>query len=133
MAGVERRAYGMPPGRTATAAPRRHTRPPPRPRRVSRAAPLRRVRWDRVGRVGLLVVLAVVAGLYVQQALAYLSVRAQSQQQQAIVRNLERQNAAWTAQQLSLRNPATVQREARALGMVRLGEHPYVVTGLPGH
>ena len=91
------------------------------------------MRWDRVGRVGLLVVLCVVAGLYVQQALAYLSVRAQSKQQQAIVRNLERQNAALAAQQRSLRDPATVQREARALGMVRLGEHPYVITGLPKH
>jgi cell division protein FtsB len=94
---------------------------------------LRRVRWDRVGRVGLLVVLAVVAGLYVQHALAYMSVRGQAHQQQAIVRSLQRQNAALAAQQRSLRNPATVQREARALGMVRLGEHPYVITGLPNH
>jgi cell division protein FtsB len=124
----------MPPARTATrAAPRRQARTPPRPRRVSRTAPLRRVRWDRVGRVGLLVVLAVVAGLYVQHALAYLSVRAQARQQQAIVRDLQRQNAALTAQQRSLKNPATVQREARALGMVRMGEHPYVITGLPNH
>jgi cell division protein FtsB len=81
--------------------------------------------------VGLLVVLAVVAGLYVQHAVAYLSVRSQSQQQQAIVRDLEHQNATLAAQQRSLKNPATVQREARALGMVRMGEHPYVITGLP--
>ena len=123
----------MPSGRTATAAPRRQARTPPRPRRVSRTAPLRRVRWDRVGRVGLLVVLGVVAGLYVQQALAYLSVRSQARQQQAIVQQLHRQNAALNAQQRSLKNPATVQREARALGMVRMGEHPYVITGLPNH
>ena len=123
----------MPSGRTATAAPRRQARTPPRPRRVSRTAPLRRVRWDRVGRVGLLVVLAVVAGLYVQQALAYLSVRSQARQQHAIVQQLQRQNAALNAQQRSLKDPATVQREARALGMVRMGEHPYVITGLPNH
>lgn len=121
----------MPPGRTATAAPRKHARTPPRPRRVSRRTSLSRVRWDRIGRIGLLVVLTVVAGLYVQQALAYLSVRSQSQQQQAIVRDLEHQNAALSAQQRSLRSPTTVQREARALGMVRMGEHPYVITGLP--
>lgn len=100
---------------------------------MSRTAPLRRVRWDRVGRVGLLVVLAVVGGLYVQQALAYLSVRSQARQQHAIVQELQRQNAALNAQQRSLKNPATVQREARALGMVRMGEHPYVITGLPNH
>jgi cell division protein FtsB len=83
--------------------------------------------------VGLLVVLTVVAGLYVQQAVAYLSVRSQDRQQQAIVRDLQRQNASLAAQERSLKNPATVQREARALGMVRLGEHPYVITGLPNH
>lgn len=77
--------------------------------------------------------LAVVAGLYVQHALAYLSARSQSRQQQAIVRGLERQNATLAAQERSLKNPATVQREARALGMVRMGEHPYVITGLPNH
>ncbi|HET7049618.1 MAG TPA: septum formation initiator family protein [Solirubrobacteraceae bacterium] len=83
--------------------------------------------------MGLLVVLTVVAGLYVQHAVAYLSVRSQSQQQQAIVRDLEHQNATLAAQERSLKNPATVQREARALGMVRMGEHPYVITGLPNH
>jgi cell division protein FtsB len=81
----------------------------------------------------LLVVLTVVAGLYVKQAMAYLSVRSQSRQQQAIVRNLERQNANLAAQERSLKSPAMVQREARALGMVRMGEHPYVITGLPKH
>jgi cell division protein FtsB len=100
---------------------------------VDRTASLRRVRWDRVGRVGLLVVLTVVAGLYVKQAMAYLSVRSQDHQQQAIVHELQRQNAALSAQERSLKNPATVQREARALGMVRMGEHPYVITGLPNH
>jgi cell division protein FtsB len=83
--------------------------------------------------VGLLVVLTVVAGLYVKQAMAYLTVRAQDHQQQAIVRDLQRQNASLAAQERSLKNPATVQREARALGMVRMGEHPYVITGLPNH
>jgi cell division protein FtsB len=90
-----------------------------------------RVRWDRVGRVGLLVVLCVVAGLYVQQALAYLSVRTQASHQRAIVQQLQRSNASLRAQQRSLNNPVTILRDARALGMVRVGEHPYEVTGLP--
>lgn len=92
-----------------------------------------RVRWDRVGRVSLLVVLGVVAGLYVQQALAYLSVRHQANQQRAIVRQLTRSNASLSAQQRSLNDSATILRDARALGMVRVGEHPYEVTGLPSH
>jgi cell division protein FtsB len=92
-----------------------------------------RVRWDRIGRVGLLVVLAVVAGLYVQQALAYLAVRSQANHQKAIVQQLTRSNASLRAQQRSLNDPVTIVRDARALGMVRVGEHPYEVTGLPGH
>jgi cell division protein FtsB len=89
------------------------------------------VRWDRLGRVGLLIVLAVVAGLYVQQALAYFSVRAQADQQLSIVRTLTQQNALLSKQQRALNDPATIVHEARVLGMVRPGERPYVVTGLP--
>ena len=92
-----------------------------------------RVRWDRVGRVALLVVLLVVAGLYGQQGVRYLSVRSQDKQQQRIVQQLSRQNAALLRQQRSLNNPATIARDARVLGMVRPGERPYVVTGLPNH
>ena len=124
----------MPSARTATAPPRRHSRTSaPKPRRVAVRALPARVRWDRVGRVGLLIVVCVVAGLYVQQGLAYLSVRSQANQQQAIVHQLKASNASLRAQQRSLNNPATILRDARALGMVRVGEHPYEVTGLPKH
>jgi cell division protein FtsB len=84
-----------------------------------------------VGRVGLLVVLTVVVGLYVQQALAYLSVHGQAARQSAIVKTLLRENAALSREQRSLNDPQTVERDARALGMVRPGERPYVITGLP--
>ena len=124
----------MPSARPATAQPRRHGRTaPPRPRRVPTRALRERVRWDRVGRVSLLGVLCVVAGLYVQQALAYLAVRSQATHQRAIVHQLSRDNASLQAQQRSLNDPATILRDARALGMVRPGEHPYEVTGLPSH
>lgn len=83
--------------------------------------------------MGLLVVLLAVVGLYVQQGLVYLSTRTQADQQLSIVRNLTRQNAQLVAQQRSLGERATIERDARALGMVQLGEHPYVVTGLPNH
>jgi cell division protein FtsB len=122
----------MPSARSATAAPRRQTRTSPRrrPRVVSRP-PRLRVRWERVGRIGLLVVLAVVVALYVEHTLSYLSTRAQSDQQQAIVQSLTRQNAQLRAQQKSLNNPATIIRDARGLGMVRPGERPYVIIGSP--
>lgn len=80
----------------------------------------------------LLVVLVVVLGLYVQQGLAYLSTRSQANQQAAIVQRLARQNRQLIRQEKSLNNPATIVKDARELGMVKSGERPFVVTGLPG-
>jgi cell division protein FtsB len=91
-----------------------------------------RIRWDRVGRIALLLMLGVVVGLYVQHTLSYLAVRAEADQQRAIVAKLRRDNALLTQEQRSLTNPATIVRDARALGMVRLGEHPYSMTGASG-
>jgi len=78
----------------------------------------------------LLMVLVAVVGLYIQQGLSLLSVRSQDHRQQAEVSRLQRENAQLTAQQNALQNPATIQQDARALGMIRVGERPYVVTGL---
>lgn len=93
--------------------------------------PMLRVRWDRAGRVALLVVIAVVIGIYAQRTLAYLSASAQASRQQAVVTRLEHQNAALSRQQRALNQPATIVRDARALGMVRPGERSYVLTGHP--
>jgi cell division protein FtsB len=121
----------MPPA-PSTAAPRRHTRTPPRRRGPARGRAVKRIRWDKVGRVLLLVVFAVVAGLYIQQGLALLLVRSQADQQRAVVDRLVKQNKQLERQQTELNDPAVLQQDARALGMVRQGERPYVVTGLPG-
>jgi cell division protein FtsB len=92
-----------------------------------------RIRWDRVGRVCLLAVFAVVIGLYIQHALGYFSARNQAADQAAVVRRLARDNARLATEQQSLNDPATIELEARQLGMVRPGERPYAITGLPKH
>lgn len=76
-------------------------------------------------------VLAVVIGLYVQQGLTLLGTRNQAHQQSSLVRQLSLQNASLVSQEQSLGDPATIQTDARQLGMVRPGERPYVVIGLP--
>ena len=78
-------------------------------------------------------VLAVVVGLYAQHAIAYFNARSQAHEQQALVRQLVRDNAALARERAALNDPATIQRIARSLGMVRIGEHPYVISGLPKH
>jgi cell division protein FtsB len=125
----------MPSARTATAPPRRKTsrKATPRSRGVASRGLRGRVRWDRVGRVSLLVVVGIVAALYVQRGLSYFSVRSQADQQRAIVQQLTRSNATLRAQQRSLNDPTTILSDARVLGMVRPGEHPYELTGLPNH
>jgi outer membrane murein-binding lipoprotein Lpp len=81
--------------------------------------------------VGLLVVLAVVGGLYVQQGLSYLSTRAQADRQAGIAQRLQGENDQLSRQQKALSDPATIASHARALGMVRAGERSYVFTGTP--
>ena len=87
------------------------------------------MRWDRVGRVSLLIVLTVVLGLYIQQGITYFSTRSQAEQQMASALSLARQNRALEREQQTLRDPETFLTVARALGMVLRGERPYVITG----
>jgi cell division protein FtsB len=104
----------------------------PSRRRRGAIAPIQRVRWDRVGRVCLLLVLAAVVGLYVEHTISFFATRGQAQRAEAYVRELEQSNARLEAEQRALRQPATIAAAARRLGMVRAGEQPYVVSGLPG-
>ncbi len=126
----------MPSASSAAPARRRSRsapRTPSRPRGVAqRGAPVR-VRWERIGRIALLVVFAVVVLLYAKQGLSLLSTHSQADQQLALVHKLARENQGLIQQQKSLNDPATITRYARALGMVKPGERPYAITGLPGH
>ncbi len=119
----------MPPTRSARAAPPRRRRRPAAPR--SSTASLR-VRWDRVARTTLLLVLLGVLGLYVQPARSYLSTQREAKRERALVRGLERENRSLRGEQRALGDPHTLEREARQLGMVRSSERSYVVRGLPG-
>jgi cell division protein FtsB len=104
-------------------------RPAPRPRRVPLRSSVVRVRWERVGRIVLLVVLMAVMGLYAERALSYVSTREQASQARAVYVQTAREHHALQSQRRSLSDPATIARRARALGMTRPGEQSYVITG----
>ena len=88
------------------------------------------IRWDRVGRIALLLVLLGVLLLYVRPGIAYIGAWQQAKAKRAESSGLERENARLRGRRDALRNPRVVEAEARRLGMVRPGERPYVVDGL---
>jgi cell division protein FtsB len=90
-----------------------------------------RVRWDRVGRIALLLLLAAVVLLYVGPARSLLSTWQASNAKEARLTTLEREHEALVRRAEALRDPRTIEAEARRLGMVRPGERSYVVRNLP--
>jgi cell division protein FtsB len=90
-----------------------------------------RVRWDRVGRTALLLVLLAVALAYVGPVRSLLSTWHESNAKQAQVQQLQHEHQALVSRARELRDSRTVQAEARRLGMVKPGEHSYVVGNLP--
>jgi cell division protein FtsL len=89
------------------------------------------VRWDRIARCTLLIVLFGVLLLYVGPARSYLKTYHASQRAHAQVAALEQQNRDLRAERNTLKSPLAVQRAARRLGMVKSGERPFVIKGLP--
>jgi cell division protein FtsB len=101
------------------------------PAQTAFGAAAMRVRWDRVGRVALLLLLVAVVALYVQPARSYVATWRDSNAKQQQLRALEREHAQLSKRASALRESRTIETEARRLGMVRPGERPYVVSGLP--
>ena len=104
--------------------------------RAGAAAPtfgLGRVRWDRLGRVAMLCVLVALVYLYVSAGVHMLSTWHQARRESAAVASMEREHRSLVGQRAALTAPGTLETEARQLGMMKSGEQPYVVTGLPNN
>lgn len=95
------------------------------------AGPAARVRWDRVGRVAMLGVLLVLAYLYLSAGAHLLSTWHQARTESAKVSAMQREHSALLGQHDALGNLGVVEAQARKLGMMRQGERPYIITGLP--
>ena len=101
-----------------------------RKRRV-RARSRGRVRWDRLGRLALLGVLVVILGLYISPAKHWVEQSSTSKAQKQELQTLNQENAALKRRLRGLRDPATLENEARRLGMVKEGERSYVIQNPP--
>ncbi|HEV2813570.1 MAG TPA: septum formation initiator family protein [Solirubrobacteraceae bacterium] len=89
------------------------------------------IRWDRVGRIALLLVLLGVIALYINPARSWWSTKQESTQRGAEVTELERENKRLRERRAQLKDPRMLENEARRLGMVKPGERAFVVEGLP--
>jgi len=89
------------------------------------------IRWDRVGRIALLATLIVILCLYVSPARHWLEQSRTAGEQTRELESLRADNHALKKRVHALHDPSALEREARRLGMVREGERPYVIQGLP--
>ncbi len=92
-----------------------------------------RVRWDRLGRVAMLLVLVALLYLYASAGVHMLSTWRQSRHDDAVVAAMQREHSALVHQREALTAAGTLETQARQLGMMKAGEQPYVVGGLPGN
>ena len=105
------------------------TRRAPR-RRVQRRVGPSRIRWDRVGRIALVLVLFGVMVSYLNPMVNLLEAWQGSKSNDQQLAQLKQERLELTKQLREASSPASLEREARRLGMVKPGEHAYVVKGL---
>ena len=86
-----------------------------------------RIRWDRVGRWALLCVFAFVLFLYIGPARAWVGTYREAKRKRAEVAALRAENDRLRERKRGLERPGALEREARALGMVKAGEKLYVI------
>ena len=89
------------------------------------------MRWDRLGRVAMLCVLVALVYLYASAGVHMLSTWRQSRHDSAAVAAMEREHRMLVHQHEALTATWTLEAEARQLGMMKKGEQPYVISGLP--
>jgi cell division protein FtsB len=121
-------------GRAATRrspANRASTRRSPA-RSAARPAPAR-VRWDRLGRVAMLGVLVVLACLYLSAGVRLLSTWREARGVSAKVAAMQREHNSLQRQHEALGGSGAVEAQARKLGMMKHGELPFIISGLPNN
>ena len=90
-----------------------------------------RIRWDRLGRWALIAVFAFVIYLYIGPAASWVSTYQNAKKKRAEVAALKVENQRLRERRRELQDPASLEREARRLGMVKAGEKSYVIEDLP--
>jgi hypothetical protein len=113
-------------GRSRTATRRR---PAARKRRPAARSGASRIKWDRVGRVVLTVVLVAVLYSYLGPSVDFVKTYTGTTAAKAKLHDLLRQDRRLHSRIQSADDPLVVDHEARTQGMVAAGETPVVIRG----
>jgi cell division protein FtsB len=89
------------------------------------------IRWDRLGRVALLGTLLMIVFAYASPARQWIKQSGTAGHQKQELSELSEENRNLKQRLHALRDPGALEREARGLGMVRVGERSYVIENLP--
>ncbi len=103
-------------------------RPAPRSRR--NGSPVSRVRWDKVGRVALVIVLFLVLVSYVSPSINFLDAWRDSRSERSSLTELRAENTKLRERLATLSDESAAERGARKQGMVIPGEAAYSIKGL---
>ncbi|HZO07717.1 MAG TPA: hypothetical protein VFB52_15110 [Solirubrobacterales bacterium] len=106
---------------------------PARRRPARRPAPRSgpsRIKWDRVGRVALTLVLAAVLYSYLNPALDFVKTYTGTTEAKAHLHELQAESRRLHDRVQSSEDPIVIDQRARSLGMVEEGERPVVIRGL---
>jgi hypothetical protein len=104
-------------------------RPAARKRRPAARRGPSRIKWDRVGRIALTLVLAAVLYSYLNPAINFVKTYTGTTAAKAKFHDLLRENKALHRKIQSSDDPQVVGQQGRAQGMVAEGEKPLVVRG----
>jgi cell division protein FtsB len=85
------------------------------------------IRWDRLGRVALLATLVLIVLSYASPARQWIRQSGTASHQKQELSQLTAERKKLNRRLRALRDPGALEREARSLGMVRVGERAYVI------
>src|ERR1700760_2630411 len=110
------------------------SRRPPKRRPAARRPGARksasRIKWDRVGRIALVLVLFAVAYSYLNPAIDLFKTHQATSEAKVEFHELLRENKRLHRAVQSADEPAVVERTARRQGLIAEGERPFVLHGL---
>lgn len=90
-----------------------------------------RIDWDRLGRIALVLVLFAVLVSYLNPVVNLADAWRDSRAERDNLTVLAKENRELRERKAALADPATIEREARRLGMIEPGERAYVIRHLP--